>query len=36
MGQRPTFNPETMEGLTGKDAIWRNFWYKIVMNQDQP
>ena len=31
-----SFNPETMEGLTGKDAIWRNFWYKIVMNQDQP
>ncbi|HBC2451149.1 penicillin-binding transpeptidase domain-containing protein [Enterococcus faecium] len=26
MGQRPTFNPETMEGLTGKDAIWRNFF----------
>ena len=25
MGQRPTFNPETMEGLTGEDAIWRNF-----------
>ncbi|MBF8807681.1 MAG: penicillin-binding protein [Enterococcus lacertideformus] len=24
MGQRPTFNPETMEGLTGKDAVWRN------------
>ncbi len=20
MGQRPTFNPETMEGLTGEDA----------------
>lgn len=25
MGQRPTFNPETMEGLTGEDAVWRNF-----------
>ena len=33
MGQRPTFNPETMEGLTGKDAIWRNF---LVQDSDEP
>lgn len=25
MAQRPTFNPETMEGLTGDSAVWRNF-----------
>ena len=33
MGQRPTFNPETMEGLTGKDAIWRNF---LVQDSYEP
>lgn len=36
MGQRPTFNPETMEGLTGKMLSGVISWYKIVMNQDQP
>ncbi|MFS1217085.1 penicillin-binding transpeptidase domain-containing protein [Enterococcus lactis] len=33
MGQRPTFNPETMEGLTGEDAIWRNF---LVQDSYEP
>ncbi|HFX3872851.1 TPA: penicillin-binding transpeptidase domain-containing protein [Enterococcus faecium] len=33
MGQRPTFNPETMEGLTGKNAIWRNF---LVQDSYEP
>lgn len=33
MGQRPTFNPERMEGLTGKDAIWRNF---LVQDSYEP
>lgn len=33
MGQRPTFNPEIMEGLTGKDAIWRNF---LVQDSYEP
>ena len=33
MGRRPTFNPETMEGLTGKDAIWRNF---LVQDSYEP
>ncbi|HGF8029678.1 penicillin-binding transpeptidase domain-containing protein [Enterococcus faecium] len=33
MGQRPTFNPETMEGLAGKDAIWRNF---LVQDSYEP
>ncbi|HBH6299930.1 TPA: penicillin-binding transpeptidase domain-containing protein [Enterococcus faecium] len=33
MGQRPTFNPEKMEGLTGKDAIWRNF---LVQDSYEP
>ncbi|MBO1088087.1 penicillin-binding transpeptidase domain-containing protein [Enterococcus hirae] len=33
MGQRPTFNPETMEGLTGKDAVWRNF---LVQDSYEP
>ena len=33
MGQRPTFNPETREGLTGKDAIWRNF---LVQDSYEP
>ena len=33
MGQRPTFNPETMEGLTGGDAIWRNF---LVQDSYEP
>ena len=33
MGQRPTFNPETMEGLTGEDATWRNF---LVQDSYEP
>ncbi|MDY5174831.1 penicillin-binding transpeptidase domain-containing protein [Enterococcus faecium] len=33
MGQRSTFNPETMEGLTGEDAIWRNF---LVQDSYEP
>ncbi|HIB1873210.1 TPA: penicillin-binding transpeptidase domain-containing protein [Enterococcus faecium] len=33
MGQRPTFNPETMEGLTGEGAIWRNF---LVQDSYEP
>lgn len=24
MSQRPSFNPETKEGLSGKDVVWRN------------
>ncbi len=35
MGQRPTFNPETMEGLQEKMPSGVISWYKIVMNQDQ-
>ncbi|MGM9902968.1 penicillin-binding protein [Enterococcus hirae] len=33
MSQRPTFNPETMEGLTGNDAVWRNI---LVQDSYEP
>ncbi|WP_422698777.1 penicillin-binding transpeptidase domain-containing protein [Enterococcus durans] len=33
MGQRPTFNPETMEGLQEKDSVWRNF---LVQDSYEP
>lgn len=33
MSQRPTFNPETMEGLTGEDAVWRNI---LVQDSYEP
>ena len=33
MGQRPTFNPETMEGLNDENAVWRNF---LVQDRYEP
>ena len=33
MGQRPTFNPETMEGLQEKDSVLANF---LVQDSYEP
>lgn len=33
MSQRPSFNPETKEGLSGKDNVWRNL---LVEDQFEP